>query len=198
MATENETISSTKNADGGGVQQVGGEPKTEPKTEPEKETAPVKATREVPARAIPMGPFALMRQLFDDLAQMWGGATTPRSRQAVAFIPDIEVARRGDKLVVKADLPGMTRDDVEVNVLDDALVITGERRSEHEQQDEGMWSCERSYGSFRREIGLPEGTDASSAEAKFENGVLEISLSITDQSKARGRKIEIQGEPMHH
>lgn len=196
MATQNETISGTKNTDGGVGQQVEGEGK-----EARKETAPVKARRDLPARAIPTGPFALMRQLFDDLARMWGDETVPRSRGSIAFMPDIEVARRGDKLVVKADLPGLTTDDVEVSVIDDVLVITGERRSEHEEMEEGTWSCERSYGSFRREIALPDGVDAGSAEARFDNGVLEISVKIAEDTKARGRKIEIQSqrdEPLHH
>jgi len=90
---------------------------------------------------------------------------------------------------------GLSKDDVRVELTDEGLVLEGERRSELEEEREGMYRSERSYGSFCRVIPLPEGCDASGAEAHFENGVLEITLPLPEAA-TRARRIEIQeGKP---
>jgi HSP20 family protein len=104
--------------------------------------------------------------------------------------PQVEVFEREGRLVVRADLPGLTKDDVKVEVADDALTISGERRSEHEEKREGFYRSERSYGSFRRRIPLPEGVNADEADATFRNGVLEITMQAP-QRQQRGRRLEI-------
>ncbi len=188
MATQTEDTTTT-NADNGQ------QPKQEQAT-----TAVAPAQRETPARAMPLGPFAFIRQLFDDLAQMWGENASQRHRQraGVAYVPDIEISHRDGKLIVKCDLPGISPDDVEVSATDGMLVITGERRSEHEVQDAHTWRCERTYGAFRREIPLPDGADAGSAEAHFDKGVLEVTMTAREV-ESQARKIEIQhGETLHH
>ena len=141
------------------------------------------------------GPFAFVRQLFEDLEQMWSGVRWPgRGRaEGAAFIPQIEVSERDDKLVVKADLPGVAIEDVEVTLRDDALIIEGERHSESEHQQGNVWRSERVYGGFRRVIPLPEGVDPNSVEAQFNNGVLEVSLA-TPHKESTGKKIEIQSQ----
>jgi HSP20 family protein len=166
-----------------------------------RKTQPVieKTKREIPARALPLGPFTFIRQLFDDIERMWGGGLRRRSRDDVTleFVPEIEVSRRNGKLVVKADLPGLSPEDVEITVLDDALIIAGERRSEHEEEDEQTWRCERSYGAFRRAVPLPDGADPGTAEAHFDSGVLEITMNAAETG-ARGRKLEIRGQKLAH
>lgn len=104
------------------------------------------------------------------------------------FVPEIEVTRHDDRLIVKVDLPGLSAGDVQVAVVDGSLVVTGERHREHE--DDGVIRCERAYGVFRRTIPLPEGSDVLSAEAHFDRGVLEVSLRTPP--KDPGRRIEIQ------
>jgi HSP20 family protein len=89
-----------------------------------------------------------------------------------AWWPQMEVFRRDNNLVVRADLPGLSKDDIQVEVRDDAITIQGERRQEHEDE----YHSERSYGSFFRNIPLPEGVEASKAEANFRDGVLEITM----------------------
>jgi HSP20 family protein len=106
-------------------------------------------------------------------------------------MPDIDVFEREGKLVVRADLPGLSKDDVRVEVDEGALVMQGERRQEREVEGSGTYRSERFYGSFRRVIPLPEGIDPDTAEAHFENGVLEVSFRLPQQ-KARGKRIEIQ------
>ena len=88
--------------------------------------------------------------------------------------PQIETFQRGSEFVVRTDLPGLKKDDVKVDITDDSLTIEGERREEHEEDREGYYRSERSYGSFCRVIPLPDGAITDSAKANFNNGVLEI------------------------
>lgn len=108
-----------------------------------------------------------------------------------AWSPQVEVFEREGQLVVRADLPGLTKDDVKVEVADGAINISGERRSEHEEKREGFYRSERSYGSFYRQIPLPEGVNADDAQATFNNGVLEISMQAP-QRESRSRRLEIK------
>jgi HSP20 family protein len=105
--------------------------------------------------------------------------------------PQVEVFERGGQLVVRADLPGLTKEDVKVEVTDGALTISGERRQEQEERGEGFYRSERSYGSFYRQIPLPEGVNADDAQATFRGGVLEISMRAP-QRRPRGRRLEIK------
>ena len=105
--------------------------------------------------------------------------------------PQVEMFERDGKLVVRADLPGLNKDDVKVEVVDNALTISGERRSEHEEKREGYFRSERSYGSFFRQIPLPEGVNADNADATFNNGVLEIQMNAPEK-KSGGRRLEIR------
>src|SRR5438552_3163163 len=107
--------------------------------------------------------------------------------RAINWTPDVEAFQRGDQFIVRADLPGLKKEDVTLQVTDDALTIEGERRSEHEEQREGYYRSERSYGSFSRVIPLPEGAIADSAKASFENGVLEVAMQAPPREVSRGR-----------
>jgi HSP20 family protein len=105
--------------------------------------------------------------------------------------PQVEVFERENQLVVRADLPGLNKEDVKVEVTDDAITISGERKREHEEKGEGFYRSERSYGSFYRSIPLPEGVNADEADATFRNGVLEITMRAP-QRQTRGRSLEIK------
>jgi HSP20 family protein len=106
--------------------------------------------------------------------------------------PPVEVFEKDDKLVVRAEIPGVSRENVNVDVTDDALTIQGERRQESEDRGEGFYRSERSYGRFLRTIPLPEGVDAEKAEAKFKDGVLEVTLPAPKLERKRGRKLAIR------
>jgi HSP20 family protein len=117
-------------------------------------------------------------------------AAGPFDRMA-AWAPDVETFQRGDQFVVRADLPGLKREDVNIQITDDTLTIEGERRSEHEDRREGFYRTERSYGSFCRVVPLPDGAIADSAKATFQNGVLEVVMQAPPREVARGRRLEI-------
>lgn len=145
-------------------------------------------------------PFGMMRRFADEMDRILEGFGFPgieRSRSwdnpAGNFMPEVDIVEREGKLVLRADLPGMTKDDVHVDISEDAVVIEGERRYEHEENEKGIYRSERSYGQFRREIPLPDGVKTENATANFKNGVLEVVLDATQVGKNR-RRIEIQGE----
>jgi HSP20 family protein len=110
------------------------------------------------------------------------------------WTPQVEVFQRGNDLIVRADLPGLSKDDVQVDIADDVLTIHGERKQEHEDEREGWYRNERSYGMFHRAIPLPEGTISDSAKATFKHGVLEVALQAPPREVSRGRRLEIRDE----
>jgi HSP20 family protein len=142
-------------------------------------------------------PFSMVRRVFDDMERMIATMMTdfddvgPEMQMIEEFIPHIDVTRRNGRLVVRADLPGLSPDQINVHVNDDGLVIEGERHVEDERREGDVWQSERSYGRFYRVIPLPEGADVEHIEARFENGVLEVAVNAP-QVRGRGRQIPIQ------
>lgn len=106
-----------------------------------------------------------------------------------AWAPDVDVFQKNNELTIRADLPGLRREDVNVEITDDSVHIQGERRREHAEEREGYYRTERSYGSFNRVIPLPEGAITEQAKATFKDGVLEITMPAPPESK--GRRLEI-------
>jgi HSP20 family protein len=106
-------------------------------------------------------------------------------------------SQENDRLVVQADVPGLKEEDINVEVQDGTLRLSGERRSEAERSERGYYHSERSYGSFVRVIPLPQGAKPETASASFENGVLRIEMEAPNGAgQARGRRIEVrEGSP---
>ncbi len=105
--------------------------------------------------------------------------------------PHIEVAQRDGKLTIEADLPGVRKEDLEVRIEPDAVILQGHRQQESTRDEQGFYHSERSYGSFYRAIPLPEGIDTEQAHATFRDGVLCIELPAPQQ-RQRGRRLEIR------
>ncbi|NOK34602.1 Hsp20/alpha crystallin family protein [Corallococcus exercitus] len=150
--------------------------------------------------AMPMSPFGLLRRMMEDMDQLFTGfggrglATRSGVLDEGLWSPQVDVMVRNGNLIVKADLPGMKQEDIHVELLKDLLVIEGERsfEVEEEEETEGVWSLERSTGSFRRAIPIPEDIDTETVQANFENGVLEISLKLPEEV-VQGKRIEVKG-----
>jgi HSP20 family protein len=162
------------------------------------------ARREQSASLRTMSPFSLMRRFSEEMDRLFGdfsfggnlasgfGREFGRlaDLESSMWLPQVEAFEREGKLFVRADLPGLTKDDINVDITDDAIKIRGERRQEKEESEAGYYRSERNYGSFYREIPLPSGIDSEQAKATFNNGVLEISMPAPEKRSA-SRRIEI-------
>lgn len=149
-------------------------------------------------------PFEMLRRLDEDVDRLFhefigGGRNLLRGggqrggAQASMWMPQVEVCEQGGKLHVYADLPGLSKEDVQISIQDDQLVVQGERRSSSEegQPGGGYFHSERSYGSFYRSIPLPEGVNPESAEASFKDGVLDVCFEAPNR-QPRSRQIPIR------
>jgi HSP20 family protein len=149
-------------------------------------------------------PFAMMRRLTDDMDRIFenfgmggmfgrgwpfAGAQGAFPESATFWSPDIEMYEEQGKLVVEAELPGMRKEDVQVEIEGDAIVVSGERRHESRERGAGRYMSERSYGTFHRMIRVPDGADAESANATFRDGILRIEMPFNQ--RVRGRRLEI-------
>jgi HSP20 family protein len=139
---------------------------------------------------IPWRPFRELEEMerrFDDmlswplLPAVWRRIPT----MEMGWAPAIDVFEKEDKFVVKAELPGMKEEDIDISVVGDTLTIKGERKAESEVEEEDYYYCERSYGSFSRSIDIPSNVDAQKIEANYNDGVLEVSLPKTPEVKPK-------------
>lgn len=124
---------------------------------------------------------------------------TPAKREEgaaeIAFTPDIDLVERANDFLVKAELPGLSAEDVEVSVVGDALQIRGQKKAEREEKEENYYLCERSYGSFLRRIPLPTPVKADKIEARMEKGVLEVTCPKSEAIAVK--KVDVKGETSH-
>jgi HSP20 family protein len=138
-----------------------------------------------------MTPFSLMRKMTEAMDRVFDEYAANRGNgKKSVWAPAIEVSERDNNLEVRAELPGLNPSDVKVEVTDDAIILQGERKDERDETKGGIHVTERHYGSFYRSIQLPEGADPEKARARFENGVLELTVPIQQQKKSREIPIE--------
>ena len=144
-------------------------------------------------------PFTLMRRLSDEMERMFEdvGFRPPLSflgqpTRTFDWLPQLEVYVRDGKLFVRAELPGLTKDDVKIEVAEGQLTIQGERKHEQEEKKEGFIRSERSYGTFFRQLALPEGANADAAKATFKNGMLEIEMPVVAKKPEAARQLKIE------
>jgi HSP20 family protein len=109
------------------------------------------------------------------------------------WIPAMDVVETDDHFVLRADLPGLSENDVNIELDDNVLTISGERKAEHEQRNEGYYRVERASGMFSRSLTLPEGVDADGIQANFDGGVLEVRIPKPEQHKPRKVSIALGG-----
>jgi HSP20 family protein len=111
--------------------------------------------------------------------------------QGRRWVPPMDLVEAEDHFVLKADLPGLREGDVNIEVQDGTLTISGERKAEHEQHERGWYRIERSFGSFNRSLTLPDGVDPDRIAASFSDGVLEV--RIPKPAERKPRRISISG-----
>jgi HSP20 family protein len=101
------------------------------------------------------------------------------------WMPAMDLVESGDHFVLRADLPGLSEEDVNIEVEDRVLTISGERKAEHEVNKDGYHRIERAFGAFSRSLTLPEGIDAEAVQASFDRGVLEVRIPKPEERKPR-------------
>jgi HSP20 family protein len=106
--------------------------------------------------------------------------------------PSVDVLTEGDDVVVKAELPGMKKEDIDVSLTNDTITISGEKRKEEKVEKKDYHSIERSYGSFKRSFSLPAEVETEKASATFKDGVLEIRIPKTEEAKKKEKKVMIE------
>jgi HSP20 family protein len=122
--------------------------------------------------------------------------STPTGRGAQArWLPAMDLIETGDHYVLRADLPGLSDEDVNVELEDNVLTISGERKIEREQEQAGYHRLERAFGAFSRSLTLPDGVDADGVEAHFDRGVLEVRIAKPEQKKPRRVQINLGSRP---
>jgi HSP20 family protein len=107
------------------------------------------------------------------------------------WAPSVDVYENENKVVVKAELPGMTDKDIDVNILNNTLTIKGEKKKEEEKKEQSYHRIEKSYGAFQRSITLPSSVAADKAKASFKNGVLEIEMPKKEEAKPKQVKVTV-------
>src|SRR3954451_9954272 len=117
-----------------------------------------------------------------------GGAVLRR------WVPAMDLVESGDHFVLRADLRGMSEEDIEIELEDGTLTVSGERKAEHEEHDEGFHRVERSFGAFSRSLTLPKGIDADAVSARFDRGVLEIRIPKPEERMPRRISIAPGGQ----
>lgn len=169
------------------------------------------AGSEVRSRPLPTGgssylsswpqrsPFGLLHQINADMTRLFDdfmGGRAWGSLGVAAWMPEIEMNQREGRMHVCVDLPGLSKEDISVEVDEGRLTLQGERRqwSQQGEADAPYYRTERSYGSFYRVVPLPDNVDVDSVQATFRDGVLDISFA-SDDPRQRGRRVEIEDGP---
>jgi HSP20 family protein len=147
-----------------------------------------------PGEFFTMSPITLMRRFTEDIDRAFsrfsGNAGRGSGQEDFNWIPAVEVRQSGNNLLIHADLPGLSENDVKLEATEEGLVIEGERKQEHSREEGGWHHSERAYGRFYRLIPLPENARVDEARANFHNGVLEVTVPVP-VSESKRRQIPI-------
>lgn len=136
-------------------------------------------------------PLSLLDELRQDLESFWDRPLWRTLRRTAGWMPSLDVFEKEGEMIVKADLPGVKKEDVQVSLDNGDLVIRGERRFESKVEEKDYFRAEREHGEFYRRFPLPFAPDPKLVAAKFVDGVLEVSLPIPPEAKPAATKIDV-------
>jgi HSP20 family protein len=163
--------------------------------EPEKTTAVATGGQRAPSLFEQMDRQleAMRRQMTEVFGRPFGFPQAPSMPEGMTWAPSVDAFVADNTLVVKADLPGVKKEDVSVTVQGDVLTIAGQRTEEKETKEANYYAAERFRGAFARSFPLPKGVDTTAIAAEYTDGVLEVRVPLPAQAKAEPAKIEIKG-----
>jgi HSP20 family protein len=141
-------------------------------------------------------PFRELSSLQTEMNRLFNAAfdTPPGNGGTRRWTPAMDLVETDEHFVLRADLPGMTESDVNIELEDNVLTVSGERKAERQEKGEGFYRVERSFGSFSRALTLPKGIDPEGVKAEFDNGVLEVRVPKPEQRKPRKITIGAAGD----
>jgi HSP20 family protein len=134
-----------------------------------------------------------MNRLFNTFFESPAGGPGNGLQTLRRWIPAMDLVETNEDFVLRADLPGLSESDVNIELEDNVLTVSGERKAEHEERKEGYYRVERASGSFSRSLTLPEGVDPESVKASFDRGVLEVRIPKPEAKKPRKVAISVGG-----
>jgi HSP20 family protein len=134
----------------------------------------------------------MMEDFFGRRIRPWWPERFFRTGELDVRAPAVDVFEEKDDIVVKAEIPGMDKDNIEVHLMDHTLTLKGEKKKEEEVKEENYYRSERSYGSFFRTVELPKDVHADMVKATFKNGVLEVRMPKTEEAKAKEIKVKVE------
>ena len=149
-----------------------------------------------PSRAL--SPFEEMERRIEDFFRrpfsLFGPSWLPRLRmpEFEETSPTVDIFEEGHDIVMKAELPGMKKEDIEVNITDDIITLSGEKKKEEKIEKKNYHRLERSYGSFVRSFRLPTEVQTEQVKAQFKDGILEIRVPKTEEAKKKEKKVQIE------
>ncbi|BAU23945.1 heat shock protein Hsp20 [Caldimicrobium thiodismutans] len=138
-------------------------------------------------------PFQDLKKEMDRLWQeFFGKSYLPERWEVIEWAPAVDVSETDDEVIVKADLPGVKPEEIEINLVDNVLTIKGEKKREAEEKKENYYRVERYYGSFMRAIQLPSEVDVEKVKAQYKDGVLKVTLPKKPEAKKKLIKVEVE------
>jgi len=143
-----------------------------------------------------LSPFERMEDMFESFFRRPFGRpflpSLPKWFEEMEPSPSADIFEEGDDVVVKTELPGMEKDNIDINLTDNTITISGEKKKEEKVEKKNYYHLERSYGSFSRSFSLPSEVQADKAKATFKNGLLEVRIPKTEEAKKKAQKIKIE------
>jgi len=151
----------------------------------ERELAPYRSLFE-------LSPFREMERMFDELMgrrRLFPGLW---AEEMAVPMPAVDVYEEENEVVVKAELPGISKEDLDVNITDHTVTISGEKKKEEKIERKDYYRHERAYGSFSRSVTVPEDVEIDKSKARFKDGVLEVRIPRSEEAKKKRKKIEVE------
>ncbi|MCL5022018.1 MAG: Hsp20/alpha crystallin family protein [Nitrospirae bacterium] len=148
--------------------------------------------------AKPLFPFAEMEKRFEDFFRrpfsLFGPSWFPRLRmpEMEELSPSVDILEEGGDFVIRAELPGLKKEDIDVKLTDNTITISGEKKKEEKVEKKNYYRMERSYGSFTRSFSLPSEVRTDKVKAQFKDGILEIRIPKTEEAKQKEKKVLIE------
>jgi HSP20 family protein len=141
-------------------------------------------------------PFTELQALQNQLSRLFEGSDRAQDDEALmrgSWVPAVDVAEEGDELIVRAELPGMREEDIEIEFENGILTLKGERKFEEEKKERNYHRIERAYGRFVRSFTLPRSVDAENIAATYDQGILELTIPKREEAKPRQIRIGKRG-----